>query len=200
MKNNDDSVSSEGFEDEEYDNEAHRGFGDKDLTDNRSLLEWSSKYPPRAVYWICFEFVYLFFFIILSPLLVAACYLQVIPNFLSVEILLLKSLEPYLLACLGGTFGGALYGIKWTYHCVAKGIWHSDRRAWRIFIPFIGGSFALIFSILILSNFLRIFDNEILQNRGIAFVIGFFSGYFSDKAAAKLVEVSNSIFGITSKD
>ncbi|WP_452597582.1 hypothetical protein [Pontimicrobium sp. MEBiC01747] len=187
MKNNDD-------------NDSPKGFNNKDLTDERNLLDWKSKYPKKATYWILFEFIYLFCFVFFAPLLAAACYLKVFPNFLSVEIILLNGLEPYLLACLGGAFGGALYGLKWTYHCVAKGLWHSDRRAWRMFIPIVGTSFALVFSILILSNFLKIFDKSLLQNRGIAFVIGFFSGYFSDKAAAKLVEVSNSIFGITSKD
>ncbi len=177
-----------------------KGFSNKDLSDGRDSLDWRSRYPKVAIRWIIFEFLYLFSYIFIAPLLAVACYLKIFPNFLSINVALLNGLEPYLLACLGGVFGGALYGLKWTYHCIAKGLWNSDRRAWRIFIPIVGGSFALIFSILILSNFLKIFDNNLLQNRGIAFVIGFFSGYFSDKAAAKLVEVSNSIFGITSKD
>lgn len=175
-------------------------FDDEDLTDGREVFHWESRYSKKALFWIIFDFSYLGICIVTSLLLSVICYLKVIPNYYNIDNNLLENLEPYWIAFLAGGFGGSLYGVKWTYHCVAIGRWHSDRRAWRIFVPLIGASFALIFSILLLSNFINVLNNELLQSRKSIFAIGFLSGYFSDKAAAKLVEVSKSIFGVATKD
>ena len=36
----------------------------------------------------------------------------------------------YALLAGGGLLGGTVYGGKWLYHAVAKGLWHEDRKLW----------------------------------------------------------------------
>jgi hypothetical protein len=173
------------------------GFSTPDITDGRTKLEWESKYPKEAQKHIIFDCVYLTFFLIGMPILALVAYLEILPNLFALCPKSLIIIKPYFMVWFGGAFGGALFGIKWTYHCIAKQQWHIDRRPWRLLIPIMAGSLAFVFFVLMRSGLMNIFDSNSLQKPTVAFGIGFLVGYFSDNAIAKLVEVANTFFGVT---
>jgi hypothetical protein len=171
--------------------EHEMGFSSTDLSDERTPLDWKSKYPKEAQTFIRTEIIYLAFFLILSPVLVIVLY--ILKDYYCMQ--LLTTLEPYIVGYLGGAFGGSMFGLKWTYHVIAKQYWHLDRRAWRFSIPLISGSLSIIFISLISSSLIGIFDPGILSKTSATFAIGSLVGYFSDNAIRKLVEVADTLFG-----
>jgi len=105
------------------------------------------------------------------------------------------TLALYGYAWLGGSLGGTLFDLKWLYHSVAKGVWHVERRLWRILIPHISGGYAFAVIVLISSGIFRIFDAATLSRPSVVVGIGFLVGYFSDSAIGKLNEIANTLFG-----
>jgi len=105
----------------------------------------------------------------------------------------------YVYAWLGGSLGGTLFDLKWLYHCVGKGLWHVERRLWRILIPHISGGHAFAVIVLISSGIFRIFDGSTLSRPPVVVGIGFLVGYFSDSAIGKLNEIANTLFGSSGK-
>jgi hypothetical protein len=101
----------------------------------------------------------------------------------------------YGLSWVSGSLGGTLFDVKWMYHSVARKTWHSDRRLWRFFIPFISGNLAFVMVALISSPIFFIFDRKAVDSLPLVVGIGFMVGYFSDTALAKLKEVSLNLFG-----
>jgi len=95
----------------------------------------------------------------------------------------------------GGLLGGTVYGAKWLYHAVAKGLWHEDRRLWRFMQPWISlGTTVGIWS-LIDSGFFKTAAPQDVSMLGIGFVVG----YLSDQFLAKMKEVTNVLFGSTER-
>jgi hypothetical protein len=170
------------------------GFAPHNPTDGREKGEWITRYPPEAHRKIRFEACYLTVFLILCPVLSFLIFTDVIGSWVIDPVI-----KKYAYGWLGGTLGGILFAIKWLYHSVAKCVWNSDRRLWRIFTPHLSGAFAFAFIVLISSNILNIFSPEAVDRPSTAFAIGFLVGYFSDSAIAKLTEVANTIFGATEK-
>jgi hypothetical protein len=80
---------------------------------------------------------------------------------------------------------------------VARGLWHLDRRLWRIFTPHISGGLSFFVLTLISSGALRIFDSKATNSPALVVGLGFLVGYFSDSAIAKLTEVAETLFGTT---
>jgi hypothetical protein len=105
----------------------------------------------------------------------------------------------YCYAWLGGSLGGTLFDLKWLYHSVGKGLWHVERRLWRILIPHISGGHAFAVIVLISSGIFRIFDATTLSRAPVVVGIGFLVGYFSDSAIGKLNEIANTLFGSSGK-
>jgi hypothetical protein len=103
----------------------------------------------------------------------------------------------YGFAWAAGTRGGVLFDLKWLYHTVARGLWHLDRRLWRIFTPHISGGLSFFVLALISSGALRIFDSKATNSPALIVGLGFLVGYFSDSAIAKLTEVAETLFGTT---
>lgn len=93
---------------------------------------------------------------------------------------------------LGGVLGGTLFGIKWLYHVVARGYWHQDRCLWRVMSPLLAGSLAFVVGTLMDAGFLGL---TISASKAPAFLsLGFITGYFGDKALAKMTEIAEVIF------
>jgi hypothetical protein len=103
----------------------------------------------------------------------------------------------YGFAWAAGTLGGVLFDLKRLYHTVARGLWHLDRRLWRIFTPHISGGLSFFVLALISSGALRIFDSKATNSPALVIGLGFLVGYFSDSAIAKLTEVAETLFGTT---
>ena len=94
---------------------------------------------------------------------------------------------------LGGVLGGTLFGVKYLYHVVAKGYWNEDRFLWRFLSPLLSGSLAFIVGALTDAGLLGLTTSA---SRAPAFLsLGFITGYFGDKALAKMTEIADVIFG-----
>ncbi|MYZ45188.1 hypothetical protein [Schauerella aestuarii] len=93
---------------------------------------------------------------------------------------------------LGGIFGGTLFGIKYLYHVVAKGYWHQDRRLWRVLSPLLSGSLAFIVGVLTQAGLMGV---RVGGGASTYIGLGFITGYFGDKALAKMTEIADVIFG-----
>ena len=89
--------------------------------------------------------------------------------------------------------------MKWLVYSSAKRIWFEDKQLWRYLTPHLSGGMAFGFILLIKSNVINIFDEASLDKPSAVAGIGFFVGYFSDKAAGKMAEVARSLFGATAR-
>lgn len=174
-------------------------FAPNDPTDGRVPFEWQSKYPPEAKKQIRIEaacVVVTFFSVPVSLFLVWQAYPR---DWLGLDAANYGTFARYAYAWLAGTLGGTLFNMKWLYHSVARGIWHLERRLWRMLTPHISGGYAFAVIVLITSGILRIFDKAELGRPPMIVGIGFLVGYFSDSAIGKLTEVAHTLFGTSNR-
>jgi hypothetical protein len=94
-----------------------------------------------------------------------------------------------------GMLGGGVFALKWFYHSVARGKWHLDRRAWRIFTPLISGALAFGTGALFISEVLPIFNPSVTRSIAGVTAVGFLVGYFSDSAVAALAAAADRVLG-----
>jgi hypothetical protein len=174
--------------------EEQPGFAPHNPTDGREKGDWKSRYPAEAHAKIRTEGIYLAIVFIACPILLFSIFTDFFSSW-TVD----HTVKKYAYGWLGGTFGGAIFGIKWLYHSVAKNLWNIDRRLWRIYTPHLSGGFAFAFIVLISSGIFNIFSPEAVEKPSTVFGLGFLVGYFSDSAVGKLTEVANTIFGATEK-
>jgi hypothetical protein len=94
-----------------------------------------------------------------------------------------------------GGLGGTVFSIKWLMHSVGTGKWHQDRIYWRVFVPLIGGVYAIMIHGLASSGLVG--GNVDAAARGIttAASISFLVGYFSDGVSGLLTNIANAVFG-----
>jgi hypothetical protein len=170
-------------------------FGQSDPTDGRNLLDWESKYPPKAHAAILNEAVYLTVLLVLVPILMWMLWLDYPKWWMRIPDQKYPAIQKYGFAWLAGTLGGVLFDIKWLYHTVARKLWHIDRRLWRFFTPHISGALAFAVLALVASGAVKIFDSRATNSRQLIVGFGFLIGYFSDSAAAKLSDVAETLFG-----
>ena len=170
-------------------------FAPRDLTDNRKPFDWESKYPCKAQIQIRWEAAYVATMLVLIPILLFVIWTCWPNHFLKLTDGQYKTVALFGYAWLGGSLGGTLFDLKWLYHSVGKGLWHVDRRLWRILIPHISGGYAFAVIMLISSGVFRIFDSAALSRPTMVIGIGFLVGYFSDSAIGKLNEIANTLFG-----
>lgn len=172
-------------------------FAPVDYTDGRQLLDWQTKYPAPALRKILYESLYVgTIFAVFSVATLVLLFES--DNILSVYSEPQKLLS-HLYAWLGGTLGGTLFSIKWLYHSVAKKLWHADRLLWRVFSPHMSGAVSFFMILLIGSGVVQIFNPELVKNPSGVLGFAFLTGYFSDKALAKLAETADTLFGVTKK-
>lgn len=174
-------------------------FAPRDYTDNREPFDWEPKYPQAARVQIRWEAVYVAGMLLLVPTLLFALWMAWPNLLLKLTVERYATLTLYGYAWLGGSLGGTLFDLKWLYHSVGKGMWHVERRLWRILIPHISGGHAFAVIVLISSGIFRIFDAATLSRPPAVVGIGFLVGYFSDSAIGKLNEIANTLFGSSVK-
>lgn len=173
-------------------------FGQADPTDGRKPFEWLSKYTdPVAIKKQHAEAIYLGILLFLMPLLMMVLWLEFPKYWFHLSDQKYAPLLKYGFAWAAGTLGGVLFDLKWLYHTVARGLWHLDRRLWRVFTPHISGGLSFFVLALISSGALRIFDSKATNSPALIIGLGFLVGYFSDSAIAKLTEVAETLFGTT---
>jgi hypothetical protein len=171
-------------------------FGQADPTDDRERYDWKTRYDdPRAKQEIIREAVYLALLLFGLPLLMVIFWLEYPKDLLHLTDEKYKPVLKYALAWLAGSLGGVLFDVKFLYHSVARGLWHQDRRLWRIFTPHISGGLSFFVLALVASGALRIFDSKATDSPSLIIGLGFLVGYFSDSAVAKLSEVAETLFG-----
>jgi hypothetical protein len=171
------------------------------LDDGREPWEWQTRFPPEAKKLInreaCVAGGYLAVFLVAT--FVCAGFvgktfeLNVAPN---VAFLI----DTKLLAIFfTGALGGTTFSIKWLMHSVAKGKWHVDRFLWRVFVPLVGGVYAVIVSNLIGGGLIG--GGQPKQDGSIATItaLAFLVGYFSDGVSGLLTNVANAVFGTVEK-
>lgn len=174
---------------------------DHDYSDGRKLGEWNTKYPPQARSCInteaCLLAIWLIVLILFSGLSLAAASSRSstsIPIFSSDPQVLIIDWRLIAIFLCGGV-GGATFSIKWLIHSAAKGIWHLDRRYWRMFVPLIGGIYACVVVTLFDSGFIGGNTSEANRNIASTAALAFLVGYFSDGVSGLLTNVANAVFG-----
>jgi hypothetical protein len=173
-------------------------FGQADPTDGRERFDWKSRYTdPTAIKKQHAEAIYLAVLLFLMPLLMVLLWLEYPKHWLHLSDERYAPILKYGFAWAAGTLGGVLFDLKWLYHTVARGLWHLDRRLWRIFTPHISGGLSFFVLALVASGGLRIFDSKSTDSPALIIGLGFLVGYFSDSAIAKLTEVAETLFGTT---
>jgi hypothetical protein len=106
-----------------------------------------------------------------------------------------ETFQVYSYAALGGALGGILLSTKWLYHSIARGRWHIDRVAWRLFTPLLSAVFALALVALLLSGMLELFNRDLLRRPPSVFGLSLVFGYFSDFTVARLYEIAEHLLG-----
>lgn len=170
------------------------GFG-SDPTDGRAFLDWKSKYEPEARKAIRAEAWYLGILLGAVPIVMLLLWLAYVKGWFGIQDERYSAIVKYGVAWLGGTLGGTLFDLKWLYHVVARQLWHSDRRLWRIFTPHISGGLSFAVVALVSSGVIRLFDTAAVESLPLIAGMAFLVGYFSDSAIAKLSEVAETLFG-----
>lgn len=174
-----------------------------DTTDGRKFYEYQSKYPCHIRVQIFIEALYL------ATILIISFYhlIWIFGENLTFWCTTLKyiDLNPNLQRIIAfntaGFIGGAMFGLKYLYHVTARGLWHEDRRIWRIFSPLLAASLSTMIGILIDGGIVHVSDSHSTTNTPYTsyISIGFITGYFADTALAKLQEVATIVFGSSAK-
>lgn len=94
-----------------------------------------------------------------------------------------------------GLLGGTTFDVKWWYHSIAKGLWHLDRKAWRLAVPWVAAIVSMFVQVLFRSDLLGFLNPAALDKIHNILAFGFLVGYFSDSAIAKMAEIAESMFG-----
>ena len=181
------------------------GFSPADITDDRPVGEWTSRYTdPVATKKIRQEAAYLASHLAVAvAAVIAIAAISVCVEKEANESDTLDSIRAFgvlqaFSSWVGGLLAGTIYTIKWLYHVVGKGLWNVDRRLWRFFAPHLSGALGLAFVGILRSGLILIVDRQALSSVWMCFGVAFLVGYFSDSATAKMSEVAQTIFGTTS--
>ena len=168
-------------------------------TDERKAYEWKSKWCDDSSKKIRVDAIYIAIVFIFTIILIISIWKGTLFQIIASDCSHcdISEFNKFAYMFVGGLFGGTIYGIKYLYKVVARGWWHLDRRLWRIFSPWLSGGVALAFGTLFDSGIVGLSINT--DTASGYFAIGFISGYFADRAVAKMQEVADTIFGFAGK-
>lgn len=174
-----------------------------DPTDGRIYYEYRSKYPVFTRIQIALEACYLGFILSVSFYLLFWIFsgnLTLYSTSLSFNDFN-PEIKKLIAFNVAGFIGGTMFGLKYLYHVTARGLWHEDRRIWRIFSPWLAAALATMIGILIDGGFVDVTNaTSANKNPYSSYIsLGFITGYFADTALAKLQEVATVIFGSSLK-
>lgn len=194
-------IGSEILANHDHSEPAHEpdSWGTDDPKDGKRVGEYASRYSPSPRCSIRIEAIYLVFLFFLAPLLLFLFWTAWPNSYLALSAERYATLARGAYVAIGGLMGGTLFGMKWLYHSVARGLWHEDRRLWRLLTPLISAALAFAIGILISSNLFGALDPKAIDSGSGAFSLGFLVGYFSDSALAKLAEIAESLFGVSER-
>jgi hypothetical protein len=144
---------------------------------------------------MAFEGVYLAVVCLLSPVAMFVFATDKLVGPLRLDPPAAKALALAGVAWTGGMLGGSAFSIKWYYHSIAKGKWHLDRRAWRVFTPLLSGALAFATLTLFRSDVLPIVDSAVTSSLSATAGLAFLIGYFSDNTVAALAAAADRLFG-----
>lgn len=171
--------------------------GQNDQNDGRIVGHWQTRYPEsKAKGWIYGESAYLGLILFLIPVLMLCVWLECPKTKLGLTPERYDTFSRYSYAWLAGTFGGAMFSIKWLYHTVARFSWNEDRLLWRFFCPHLSGGLAWMFYAIATSGLIRTIDVPSLRSPCSVIACSFLVGYFSDSAIGKLKEIADTLFGV----
>lgn len=164
-------------------------FAPANPTDNRGLFDYESKWDERARKAQLLEGIYL-----------GALWVLGLSGIFALSITTQVVSKPSVITSFGivfcaGLLGGTTFDVKWWYHSIAKGLWHLDRCAWRIFVPWVAALVASFAHILFKSKLLGLLNSSVADEIYNMLAFGFLLGYFSDSAVAKLAEIAELLFG-----
>lgn len=210
---NPDGTPLKASQKEEYkkENQAEENTDEKDpsdksegdlpkLHDHRKFSEWHSVYKKPAPFWIYAELIYLLIFLITFLCVVGLCGISRLPEGSFPAI----TMRPFgtdvnvlfwISIFSSGTLGGTIMALKWHYHCVAKKLWHADRRVWRITTPLLSGVIALFTIMLVVSGVMPILDTDQIARPIGGAAVAFLLGLFADNILAALQNFAQKTFG-----
>ncbi|MCX5518070.1 hypothetical protein OSH10_06450 [Kaistia defluvii] len=174
---------------------------DKGFEDGREPWEWQTRFGPDAKALINRE------------AFIAGAYLAVglVATFVCAGLSgqsfkiplcwdIIFNLEIKLLAIFfTGALGGTTFSIKWLMHSVATGKWHVDRFYWRVFVPMVGGVYAVVVMNLFNGGLIGMGNSSSEAPMGTVTALAFLVGYFSDGVSGLLTNVANAVFGTIEK-
>lgn len=168
-------------------------------TDNRALFDPKSRYVTEHRKEQRTEGWYIFALLFISLVGLGAVGLGFVDRgllALGVPSELVAAARKYEWLCGGGLLGGTVFGAKWHYHAIAKGLWHEDRRMWRYLSPWIALGTTVGIGALLDAGF---FKNSVGLSQPAAGATltgtGFLVGYLADSFLAKMKEVTRVLFG-----
>lgn len=193
----------EGTEAKSEPPEFHGPVDDHGFDDGRKRWEWQTRYSQEAHALIKGEAKlvgsYLVFFLLLALLCAGLSGQKFAVPFGDHGRLFHIEISLIAVFVMGG-LGGTTFSIKWLMHSIATGKWHQDRYYWRLFVPMIGGIYAVIVLNLISAGLVGGgAAPRGPHSPGTAAVLAFLVGYFSDGVSGLLTNVANAVFGTVQK-
>jgi hypothetical protein len=182
---------------EESDVSVRKGTEEKilhDETDGRRRYQWASGYTGSAKSQIWCEAAFVCLVLIASWVGIYLTWNGFLVDQLTCQGCAGGTLKRYSYFFFSGMLGGVLFGGKYLYHVVARGYWHQDRRLWRILSPFLSASLAIMIAAAVDSGMLGLSFRG--GSHAACVAMGFLSGYFADKALAKMSEIADVVFGV----
>ena len=182
---------------EKSDVSVRKGIEEKilhDETDGRNRYQWTSGYPCRAKVQIWCETAFVVVVLVASLIGIYLTWQGFLVEHLGCQTCSAGTLKRYSYFFFSGMLGSVLFGGKYLYHVVARGYWHQDRRLWRVLSPFLSASLALMVAASVDSGMLGLSFRA--GSHAACVAMGFLSGYFADKALAKMTEIADVVFGV----
>lgn len=163
-------------------------------TDGRGRDQWASRYPTPVKCQIWAEAAFVTIVLLGALTGIYLTWNGYLPRLLGCATCSGDALQRYLYFFFAGLLGNILFGGKYLYHVVAHGYWNQDRRLWRVLSPILAASVAVMVAVAIDSGMLGVAFR--VGSHASCVAMGFFSGYFADKALAKMTEIANVIFAV----